>query len=275
MANECNHGRVLSKDCPPDDTPKPRVGEPFTVCVGNYTLVYDGYILKKEARSYQVPDGAYTQLTFSDGCIVGAGQAPIAAYTPSDCCSPPGRDTGGTVAPTADISPVACNWLSVSPQGYFVTPHIFGDAGIQVSGCGTSSDPMVIKLAGGGGGSSGSVAAQSPNGTITVHGSGAPSDPLTVDLAPIGVSGVYGGFSVDSYGRITNYSAGGSTVNAVYGGRGVTVTTTSGVATVELTGSAMAAGGSFYTPPDPVLGGTGKRIYFNADGLITNVVDVA
>lgn len=278
--DDCNKGRVLAKDCPPEDT-TPRVGTPFDLCVGNYTLHYDGHILWTTRRSYQIPDGTFTQITFSDGCITGVGQAPVAGYTPSDCCAPPGHDPtpGGSGGGTIDISPVACNWLSRSAQGLYVTPHVIGVGGVTVSGCGTTTDPLTISISGAPG-SGGAFALQdltvmSPTGTVQVGGAGTPVDPLTLDLKKVGSAGVYGGLDVDAYGRVVGYSAPtNDPVTTVQGGRGISVTSAAGTAIVELSSPALSAAGSFYTPPDPVLGGTGKRVYYNEDGIIINVVAV-
>lgn len=275
MAECDNKGRVLSKDCPVDEEPN-REGQPFSLCVGNYTLHYDGYVLWTERRAYQIPDGTFTQITFTDGCITGVGQAPVAGYTPSDCCGPPGSPgtgPGGGEGQEA-ISPVACNLLARSTQGLYVTPHILGVNGVSVSGCGTAADPLTISATPTS--SSGAeIHALSPNNTLAVNGTGTNTAPLTIDLRPIGAATTYNGLDVDQYGRVTGYTnVSVGQINAVVGGRGINVTTTNGVATVELAGAASLAAGSFYTPPDPVLGGTGKRVYYDANGFITSVVAV-
>lgn len=71
----------------------PKVCRPFSVCVGNKSLVYDGSCLYLLDRKTKIKAGTYTSITFDEnGCVVGAGQAPLAEYTPQACCGTADED---------------------------------------------------------------------------------------------------------------------------------------------------------------------------------------
>jgi len=75
------------KPCRNTTVDKPKVCKSFTMCIGNKSLVYDGKCLYLQARKKPIPAGTYTSITIDEnGCIVGAGTAPLPQYTPQACC---------------------------------------------------------------------------------------------------------------------------------------------------------------------------------------------
>lgn len=120
--------------------------KPFSLCVGNKSLHYDGNCLYVTKRKFQIPDGTYTSLTFADGCIVGVGQAPIPVYTPQACCDgatsnpPPVEVTSLTVAPSAsNLAKIENNQLTVDP--------VWKDStSVNVSGNGSPDKPWTAKV---------------------------------------------------------------------------------------------------------------------------------
>lgn len=77
------------KPCKKEIKNLPKKCKPFTVCVGNKSLVFDGTCLHALPRKIQIPAGTYTSITLDEnGCIVDAGTAPVPVYTPQACCDP-------------------------------------------------------------------------------------------------------------------------------------------------------------------------------------------
>jgi hypothetical protein len=278
--------------------------KPFSVCVGNYTLSFDGACFQLAARKWLVPDGTYSAIQFQDGCVVGVGQVPVPSYTPPACCS---QDSGGgTPTINVPVSPDSCNLTAMGPAGLQTFLNVAPGSGVSVTGCGTTGNPLRISASASGGGS---ITAQSGDSPIRVQGDGSTASPLIVGMNKSVDPSNYGGLQVNKYGLVTGYQAtsGGATVHSLVGMNGVVADEQpigSGVYAVglaptgvvaakyrlgrydvsvnaqgQITGVAEAfpplTAGSFYTPADPsIAGDRPKRVSYNTDGVITGVQPV-
>lgn len=289
-------------NCPVDPDPgtgSPPVCEEFSVCVGNYTLSYDGTCVKLGPRGYKIPDGTYSNITFQDGCIVGVGQAQVPAYTPPACCDDAGSGPSGPAASVV-VDPRTCNWLTNGPAGLLVAPTIQAGSGVTINGCGTASDPLTISMAATGSGTQ--VYASSSATPISVQGTGLDSSPLQIGMNASGITaGSYAGFEVNSYGLITGYDEVGGLVTSLVNAGGVAVapvangvwsvglesvlsnpgTVSLGIYTMTVDqygritsvtmnpGTAPLEAGRFYSPAvgnDPA-----KFVYYDSTGVIVRV----
>lgn len=168
--------------CKPCSKPLPEKGKrkckPFSLCVGNYTLSYDGECPVLEERKYKIPNGTYSSITFEDGCIVGVGECPAPVYTPMQCCdnerptapivSPVTPTVGnqsfvwdntGVVSVTGDGSAnrpwkpkvkiaKGNNQLKDTPSGLKVDFAVKGSDTVKITGTGTTEDPYVFTSVG-------------------------------------------------------------------------------------------------------------------------------
>ncbi|MGF6599788.1 hypothetical protein P3T23_004522 [Paraburkholderia sp. GAS448] len=291
--------------CPPvEQSAAPACCRPFSVCVGNYTLTYDGTCCALAPRRNRIPDGVYSAIQFQDGCVVGVGQLPVPSYTPAPCCNDGSDGSGSTPAPVVPVSPDACNLTQMGPAGLQTLLNVAPGNGVSVQGCGTTGNPLRISVSASQGAAISAVSGDPP---IRVQGDGSSSAPLIIGMNPSVAPGNYGGLMVNQFGLVTGYQAdGGSpTVRAIVGTAGVNAQEQApaggGVYSVGLADTGVNAAtwrlgrydvavntrgqltnvsqavapltaGSFYSPPDPsVPGDTGKRISYNADGIITGV----
>lgn len=195
--------RVLRRDC--KETTSGGTDEKqcpsFSFCAGNKTVSFDGECMTVTDRTYQIPDGTYSTVTFKDGCIVGVGHGAVPMYTPNDCCGPAGSGNEG--AGDVTISAHPANLLKDTPDGLVVTP-VFKGSGVSVTGAGTLTDPFIITASASGEGgvfvTSGSPMALSVEGKGTDY-----TDPIEISLKTVMQSGRYGPFSINEYGQITEF----------------------------------------------------------------------
>lgn len=131
--------------CKPCSKPipiKPRKCKPFSICVGNNSLIYDGECISITPRKYQIPNGTYTSITFEEGCIVDVGNAPIPEYTPQACCDGEAKpvetgSTGGNVTIGKGIK----NLAVLNGNSLSVEPHWDNSNTILLTGDGTADKP--------------------------------------------------------------------------------------------------------------------------------------
>ena len=193
----------LPQPCVPEEVTPPKEPTPaFDLCVGDYSLHWDGTHLTHDRKTV-TPDGTYGSITLHDGCVVAYGDCEIPTYTPPYCNPNPlpcgeGVGTGGG---TVTVSPTAGNHLKQDQFGLFAKTYLSGGTGITVSGEGTQQRPYTVSLQGNADGNSGSDA--------TIVGSGA-IDAVTrngvtyISLKTNGVTaGKYGPLTVDENGIIT------------------------------------------------------------------------
>lgn len=192
------------KPCVQPPAPEPVPCSPaFNLCVGDRTLVWDGFCPTVE-RTRNTPDGTYTSVTVVDGCIVSYGYAEEATYTPPYCNPNPAHcQEGGTGTSTdVKISPNPDNTLAYTASGLMARTYIQGGKGVTVSGTGTVNSPYTITLSATPN-TGGSVAVVGRNG---IRSETTPNGVSYIGLEPTGVkTGVYDvtdQFSVDEYGRI-------------------------------------------------------------------------
>lgn len=138
------------KPCSQPIVDKKKGCKPFSMCVGNNTLVFDGECLSVIKRKYTIPNGTYTSITFEDGCITGVGNAPIPVYTPQACCDGEGSsdNTTGTGSTTGSITAARGRKnLAVMNNGSISVEPQWGNSGIiTVGGDGTVDKPWLPKL---------------------------------------------------------------------------------------------------------------------------------
>lgn len=217
--------------------------QPFSVCLPfGRNLNYNGRCLSVEEPANQIPDGEYGIIVVENGCIVNALPNPVCEYTPPPCtpaaesCDTTGGSSGITLQPNA------CNLLTVDAAGrYGVYPSITGGDNVTVSGCGSQQNPFVISV---GVDVDTTVYMQSASDQqIVLSGNGTVANPFVIGLAESGVTaGTYAGFSVDRYGRITDYNNTETKVTSIVAGPGMSVTEQSGIATVSLAESGVESG---------------------------------
>lgn len=202
MGRKMRDNCKLPQPCVPDEVVPPKQPTPaFDLCVGDYSLHWDGTHLTHD-RKMVTPDGTYGSITLRDGCVVAYGDCEIPTYTPPYCNPNPlpcgeGTGTGGTVT----VSPTAGNHLKQDQFGLFAKTYLSGGTGIVVSGDGTQQRPYAVSLQGNADGNGGSDATTVGSGAIeAVTRNGV----TYISLKTNGVTaGKYGPLTVDEYGIIT------------------------------------------------------------------------
>lgn len=217
MAKNCKGCQPCSKPIPN----KPKACKPFTICVGNYSLIWDGSCPSIVERQYQIPNGTYTSITFTDGCITDVGQAPLPQYTPQGCCDGDANKpkTGGTQG-SLTASKELGNLASILNGAITVAPQWDTTGNITVTGYGTADRPWKpsIKISK----EPGNTLVERKDGlfanlffettqTVTVTGKGTKADPYKLDvqgaeakLKQLNKTSIEGnGFTIDEQGRWT------------------------------------------------------------------------
>lgn len=192
------------KLCVQPSLPAPEPCSPaFNLCVGDRTLVWDGFCPTVE-RTRRTPDGTYTSVTVVDGCIVDYGYAEEATYTPPYCNPNPAscQDNGTGTSAGITISASPDNSLVHTASGLMTRTYVQGGKGVTVSGTGTVTNPYIIS-SGASVNVGGSTVIVGRNGIVSEASSNGVS---YIGLEPTGVkTGIYDitdQFSVDEYGRI-------------------------------------------------------------------------
>ena len=204
------------KPCKIEIPKKPKTCKPFSICVGNHLLIWDGSCASIVKRKYQIPNGTFTSVTFEDGCIVGVGQAPIPQYTPQACC-----DGDTQVGGTQDLTRAkgVNNLVTITNGAISVEPMWDANGNIKVEGNGTQDKPWKpsVRISS----KTGNTLKMENDGlfanlffkttdTVTVTGKGTSLEPYRLDvkgaeakLAEINKEEVEGnGFTIDKQGRI-------------------------------------------------------------------------
>lgn len=130
--------------CKPCAKPLPKatkVCKPFSFCSGNKTIIWDGDCLYEQDRIYQIPNGTYTSITFTDGCITAVGQAPIPQYTPQQCCDGEGNTGGQQGGSDLTVGKVQGNLAVIQNDMLTVKPLWDNNGNIIVQGFGTAAKP--------------------------------------------------------------------------------------------------------------------------------------
>lgn len=190
--------------------------KPFTICVGNKSLTWDGKCASVQDREYKIPDGTYTSITFADGCIVEVGEAPLPQYTPLQCCDGVADNTSDGSSLETAVN--AGNLAHIQNGVLSVVPVWDTNGNIGVKGLGTADKPWKpsIRLSK----KQGNVLVEKPDGlfanlffrttgTVVVSGKGTEADPYKLDvqgaeaklpkLNKIEIEG--NGFTIDEFGR--------------------------------------------------------------------------
>lgn len=206
------------KPCKTEIPKKTKTCKPFSICVGNHSLIWDGSCASIVKRKYQIPNGTFTSVTFEDGCIVGVGQAPIPQYTPQACCD---GDTVEQVGGTQGLTRAkgVNNLVTITNGAISVEPMWDANSNIKVEGNGTQDKPWKpsVRISS----KTGNTLKMENDGlfanlffkttdTVTVTGKGTSLEPYRLDvkgaeakLAEINKEEVEGnGFTIDKQGRI-------------------------------------------------------------------------
>lgn len=206
------------KPCKTEIPKKTKTCKPFSICVGNHSLIWDGSCASIVRRKYQIPNGTFTSVTFEDGCIVGVGQAPIPQYTPQACCD---GDTVEQVGGTQGLTRAkgVNNLVTITNGAISVEPMWDANSNIKVEGNGTQDKPWKpsVRISS----KTGNTLKMENDGlfanlffkttdTVTVTGKGTSLEPYRLDvkgaeakLAEINKEEVEGnGFTIDKQGRI-------------------------------------------------------------------------
>lgn len=206
------------KPCKTEIPKKTKTCKPFSICVGNHSLIWDGSCASIVKRKYQIPNGTFTSVTFEDGCIVGVGQAPIPQYTPQACCD---GDTVEQVGGTQGLTRAkgVNNLVTITNGAISVEPMWDANSNIKVEGNGTQDKPWKpsVRISS----KTGNTLKMENDGlfanlffkttdTVTVTGKGTSLEPYRLDvkgaeakLAEINKAEVEGnGFTIDKQGRI-------------------------------------------------------------------------
>lgn len=206
------------KPCKTEIPKKTKTCKPFSICVGNHSLIWDGSCASIVKRKYQIPNGTFTSVTFEDGCIVGVGQAPIPQYTPQACCD---GDTVEQVGGTQGLTRAkgVNNLVTITNGAISVEPMWDANSNIKVEGNGTQDKPWKpsVRISA----KTGNTLKMENDGlfanlffkttdTVTVTGKGTSLEPYRLDvkgaeakLAEINKEEVEGnGFTIDKQGRI-------------------------------------------------------------------------
>lgn len=193
--------------------------KPFTLCVGNKSLVYDGKCLSVLDRQYKIPNGTYTSITFEEGCIIGVGLAPVPEYTPQACCEgeAPSKPTGTDGSMTAAKGQK--NLAIISNGAILVEPQWGTSKSITLTGDGTADKPWLqeIKLSKSSGNrlvvKNDGLYANIKFGTsdnVTITGSGTEQDPWKFKIEGADAKlpevnktvSIGNGFEIDKFGRV-------------------------------------------------------------------------
>lgn len=190
------------KPCVPEEPKKeiyPPATEPFTQCVGDYELKWDGTRLTRK-RLRTTPNGTYTMYEVVNGCVVSYGDCPEPTYTPPYCNPNPapcqGEGGGGSVT----ISPAKGNTLQQTASGLFARTVINAGTGISVTGTGTVNDPYVVKTGSATGGSGSAVVGRNGLSSETEDG----VTFIGIEKSPL-KAGVHGLMTTDEWGRVVGY----------------------------------------------------------------------
>ena len=254
--------------CKPCSKPLPKKTKkckPFTICVGNHSLIWDGECASIQKRKFQIKDGTYTSITFSEGCIVGVGQAPLAQYTPQVCC-----DEGVSAPQNGGVEVVAGkdpgNLATVVNGAVSVVPQ-WGTSSktIQVKGLGTANNPWVPtvkvspsttnRLKVGENGLEVDLHYKSSS-NVEITGSGTKADPwvFTVLGADAKLPEInpksyeFSGFDVDKFGRMVNIEDGVQFVtNIAFSSKAFTVAYAGNKTMVQVDETLLRTGESLVT----------------------------
>lgn len=211
-------GNCGCKPCKTEIPKKTKTCKPFSICVGNHSLVWDGNCASIVKRKFQIPNGTFTSITFQDGCIVGVGQTPILEYTPQACC---GGDETTQTGSTQEITRAkgVNNLVFIQNGAISVEPMWDANGNVKVTGNGTADKPWKPEVR---------VSSKANNTlkmekdglfanlffktteTVEVTGNGTATKPYKLDvkgaeakLLEINKEEVEGnGFTIDKYGRV-------------------------------------------------------------------------
>lgn len=261
--------RTLRKDCSKSTT-KDTVLPPcpsVTFCAGNQTITFDGRCVTAVPRGYQIPDGTYTSVTFQDGCVVGVGDAPVAQYTPNQCCPAPGPGDLSGSGEEVRISNNPSNLLVRNADGLSVMPNFRG-RGISITGSGTVNDPFILSTDSTSGGGGSFIASGTPE-SLSVSGEGTSAqNPMLISMLPVVTGGKKNGISFNDYGQITGIDdAGDPPISQIFANSPIVADKKGEFVTLNYEPEDIVTAGEFITRDF-------KKIKFNSKGIITEVEDI-
>lgn len=233
----------LPKPCEPkNQEPTKQPTTPFDLCIGDYSLHWDG-THASITRLRTTPNGTYGTITIENGCPISYGEVEVPIYTPPYCNANPvpcskQPSSRSDVVSTVTISEREGNQLTQDSFGLYAKAHLKAVGGIQVLGTGVAADPYIISLAA----DTGGVRDSAIRGELPVTYTNR-NNVSYIGLEQLnGVSGTYGPFTIDNYGRVV------AAKEANF------LTTTNVHTEGELTVESVADSVNFSIPPSPVGG---------------------
>lgn len=215
------------------------------------------------------PDGVYSKVVVSNGCIVGLELADLPLYTSSPCAPVPVpcdcEGGGGSSLPDPSVTTGNLFQYDASGRPLVLLSARAGD-GVSITGRGTSADPLIISS------NPGESAGIQIRGTnlITVEGDGSADAPYRISHKTNGTAQSVMGMTFDDAGHLTGYtpSQESGVIRGIIDGRGITVDTDTakGIATVNLAEPLVKAQGDY------TIGG--YRLKVDANNIIYEIKQV-
>jgi hypothetical protein len=178
------------------------VCKPFTICLPfGGVLSFDGRCLSYSAPQDIPPDGEYTLVEVKAGCFVAVGHAPDPSYIAPPCEPEPEPCEESDIV----IDPDPANLSGLTSAGALLTKLFHEQSGIAVvTGDGTVASPLTISVPAQ---IFTLVATSSTPDALEVSGAGTSSDPLDIKHKLSSVGSSAAGFTLDPYGHVVAYIA--------------------------------------------------------------------
>lgn len=210
----------------------------FSVCLPFGGRIYSEGGCVNYEEGTPPPDGVYSKVVVSNGCIVGLELADLPLYTSSPCAPVPNpcdcEGGGGGALP--DPSVTAGNLFQYDAAGRpLVLLSARAGDGVSITGRGTASDPLIITA---NPGESAGIQIRAGNAYLTVSGNGSDKNPFLVSHRLNNVAQTISGMTFDDAGHLVSYTqpSESGVIKGVVPGSGVDVSTDikQGIATVRL-----------------------------------------
>lgn len=207
--------------------------EDFSICLPFGGKLYsDGDCIAYDEPSSVPEDGVYGKVIVQNGCIVGVEPEEAYQYAATPCAPVPSPCDCDGEGGGVKLSTQAGNLLTQDATGALLAKlHYTAGDGIDISGDGTTANPLTISATGGSGEGGGTIAGE---GIITVE-THSGSYFVKHDETGKGTQ-TYGTITVDEYGHVTGYNeASPSGLTGIVGGEGIDVelNANTGVATIS------------------------------------------
>lgn len=141
--------------CPPAAPCPPRICDPQEWICGGWLYKEANGCTTRTRLAGVLPDGVYTNpvITLENGCISKIENGDRVLQMRPNPCTTPSSGGGGTAPAAVTLNPSNCNLTSSGALG-LMTTAVFDNvnSNVQVTGCGTSTNPWVLTAPTSGGG---------------------------------------------------------------------------------------------------------------------------